>query len=50
MEPTNVGSGKKPQVMYQDTCPKCKRVISGASENTLKINMAEHAKWHELND
>jgi hypothetical protein len=48
MEPTNVGSDRKPQAMYRETCQKCKQVISGISENTLKVNMAEHLKWHEL--
>jgi hypothetical protein len=48
MEPSNLSTGKKPQVMYQETCSKCKQVISGTSENTLRINVAEHQKWHEL--
>jgi hypothetical protein len=36
------------QASFRESCTKCGKLISGISENTLRINMAEHLKWHEL--
>jgi hypothetical protein len=33
---------------FQEKCPKCDRVITANSENTLKIDMAEHLNKHEI--
>jgi hypothetical protein len=46
---TQRGSDKgTPSITYTDKCSKCGRMISGISQNTLTINMAEHMKKHEL--
>jgi len=31
-------------------CPKCGKVIVANSPNTLKIDVVEHLKWHEIKD
>jgi hypothetical protein len=42
--------GGKMSEQFQEKCPKCGRIITANSENTLKLDMAMHLKWHELND
>jgi len=38
------------EAKFEWKCPKYNRPIRGISENTLKVNKAQHEKWHEIND